>query len=131
MKILIDTNVFLSAVIDNGQCHELILQAQAKYDIYYSEFILKELKHILLNKFKLNFIEIAGIFRIMEEYYIKGVSAKEVRHVSRDKNDDYILADALENNVDIIITGDKDLLILKTYEGIKILTPADFIKHYL
>ena len=131
MKILVDTNVLLSSVIDNSQCYELLLQARSKHDIYYTAFILAEFRYVLLNKFKLNISEISDIIKVIEEHYTKGESAKELIRVSRDKNDDHVLADALKNNIEVIITGDKDLLILKSYHSIKILSPVDFTKYYL
>ena len=45
---------------------------------------------------------------------------------SRDPDDDNILATAVAGNCDCIITGDKDLLVLKEFEGIKILSPREF-----
>jgi len=49
------------------------------------------------------------------------------REVCRDPDDDHILAAAISGKCDGIITGDKDLLVLKSYEGIEILSPRDFI----
>ena len=46
--------------------------------------------------------------------------------VCRDKDDDIVLACALEAAVDYLVTGDKDLLILKKFRGIRIVTPRDF-----
>lgn len=48
--------------------------------------------------------------------------------VGRDIKDDKFLACAFEAKADYIITGDKDLLVLKEYEGIKIVTPREFLK---
>ena len=47
--------------------------------------------------------------------------------VCRDPDDDNILAAAMGGNCDCIITGDKDLLVLRAYEGINILSPRDFL----
>jgi uncharacterized protein len=47
--------------------------------------------------------------------------------VCRDPDDDNILAAAISGKCDCIITGDKDLLVLKQYEGIDIFTPRDFL----
>ena len=53
---------------------------------------------------------------------------QKIPRTSRDKDDDHILAAALKAEVDCIVTGDNDLLVLKTIEGILILPPADFWK---
>jgi len=47
--------------------------------------------------------------------------------VCRDPDDDNILAAAVSGKCDCVITGDKDLLVLKEYEGIDIFSPRDFL----
>ena len=49
-----------------------------------------------------------------------------VENVCRDPNDNQVLADALVNKIEILITGDKDLLELKKYKGIKIISPKAY-----
>jgi putative PIN family toxin of toxin-antitoxin system len=51
--------------------------------------------------------------------------------VERDKSDDRILECALEAKADYIISGDSYLLSLKEYQGIKTLSPAEFLKLFL
>jgi predicted nucleic acid-binding protein len=46
--------------------------------------------------------------------------------VCRDANDDMVLATALTGNADCIVTGDKDLTDLKTFQAIPILKPSEF-----
>jgi putative PIN family toxin of toxin-antitoxin system len=46
--------------------------------------------------------------------------------VCRDKDDNFIIGTALGGKVKLIITGDKDLLSLEKYKGIKIVTPREF-----
>ena len=49
-----------------------------------------------------------------------------MKSVCRDPEDDAILACALEARVDYLVTGDEDLLELKVFKGIRIVTPRDF-----
>jgi len=53
--------------------------------------------------------------------------SKLENQVCRDPDDDNILAAAVSGKCDCIITGDKDLLVLKEYEGIDIFSPRDFL----
>jgi putative PIN family toxin of toxin-antitoxin system len=46
--------------------------------------------------------------------------------ICRDKDDDNVLACAWEGAVDYLVTGDKDLLHLKVFKGIRIITPREF-----
>ena len=50
------------------------------------------------------------------------------RRVWRDKNDDVVLATAVAGKADLIVTGDADLLVLKTFRGIRILAPRQFLE---
>jgi len=47
---------------------------------------------------------------------------------SRDPNDDHVLACALEAKVAVVVTGDNDLLSLGEFEGVRIVTPRQFIE---
>jgi predicted nucleic acid-binding protein len=49
--------------------------------------------------------------------------------VCRDKKDLMVLGAAEAGNADIIITGDNDLLVIKSYKNIKILSPRDSMKY--
>lgn len=67
---------------------------------------------------------------IVETIYILGEGVHPVyvpMTTVRDKDDIIILACAAGGNADYIVTGDDDLLVLKEYKGIRIVTPAEFI----
>jgi len=48
-------------------------------------------------------------------------------HVCRDPNDDMVLECAVRANAQTIVAGDKDLLTLGSYEGVRIVTPAGYL----
>jgi uncharacterized protein len=48
----------------------------------------------------------------------------------RDPNDNMILATDLAAGADVIVTGDRDLLVLQEYEGIPIVTAKEFLERY-
>jgi putative PIN family toxin of toxin-antitoxin system len=47
--------------------------------------------------------------------------------VTRDRRDDYMLAPAVLEHVDFLVSGDKDLLVLGGHAGVRIVSPADFV----
>lgn len=47
----------------------------------------------------------------------------------RDPDDDWVLATAVAGEAEVIVTGDADLLDLRTYRGIAILSPRGFLEH--
>jgi len=67
---------------------------------------------------------LAELSAIAEELPRLGERAAER---SRDPKDDYLLAQAIAAQADYLVTGDKDLLVLGTVEGVEIVSPASFL----
>lgn len=126
MRILFDTNVLVAAFITGGNCYEVIEHSTGEHELYYTDFIIEEFRRVLKKNFHFSDSSTDEFVRFIKKYFAKGENAKAVENVCRDTDDDQILADAVANNIEIIITGDKDLLTLKTYKIIKILSPADY-----
>jgi len=127
MKILFDTNVLVSAFTSHGQTFDIIKDAIYKHDVYCTDYILSEFRQVLTKKFPQLSVRTKALnLFVIERYFIHGVSASEIKSVSRDPEDDQILADALINQVDFLITSDKDLLGLKNHQSVRILAPKDY-----
>ena len=127
MKIVLDTNVLIAALIARGVCHELLEYCVIRHTLFTSDFIINETREKLIGKFgyAANLAdEAVSLFRSRMELV---APPKLEQQVCRDPDDDNILAAAMSGKCDCIITGDKDLLVLKSYEGINILSPRDFI----
>jgi putative PIN family toxin of toxin-antitoxin system len=88
-------------------------------------FILKEFENVFLKKFLAPKEQIRAAAKLISE------AAQIVSHASivsgiRDPDDDQILSCALSAKADYLVTGDFDLLELKEFHGIRILTPGAF-----
>lgn len=127
MKVFFDTNVLIAAFATHGACNELLNHCIARHTIYTSDFVLSELKEKLLKKIKLTEQDASQIIAFLRRN-CEITTEQKIPRTSRDKDDDHILAAALKADVDCIITGDNDLLVLKVIEDIPILLPADFWK---
>lgn len=128
MKVFFDTNVLVAAYATHGSCNDLLNHCLAHHTVYVSEFVLEEAGNKLLHKIKLTAEETDRILLFLRKNCTIVAETKPFRHISRDHDDDHILAAALYGRVDCIITGDKDLLILDKIENIPILPPADYWK---
>ena len=128
MKILFDTNVIISGFVSQGYSFDVIKDTANKHEVYYTEYLLKETQKNLSTKFPLSHEAVNSIINTVKKQFIEGKTANTIKKISRDSKDDQILADAVTNDIDIIITGDKDLLELKNYKGIKIIMPKDYWK---
>lgn len=126
MRVVLDTNVLISSFIARGTSHRVLEHCVRYHTIITSQFILDELTEKLVKKFKYR-IEIAEeAVNLLRSRVEVVVPAPLALPVCRDPNDDMILATALTGSCECIITGDKDLLILKTYERVELVSPGEF-----
>ena len=126
MKVILDTNVIVAAFATQGLCHSLFELCLERYHMIISSHILNEVNKALRKKLKIPRQTVFQIVDFLTEYCTVKEYAPLNRDVCRDKTDDQILALAKSNQVDFIITGDSDLLILKEFESIQIVSLREF-----
>ena len=127
MRILLDTNVLISGILFRGVPRALLERAiRGELDVVTSPALLDELEDILTRKFEFP-PELGRAVRTELESLADVVVPAEVPAVSRDPDDDQVLAAALSGGAEFIVTGDRDLLILETHHEIPIVSPADFV----
>ena len=124
LRVVLDTNVLVSAIISDGKSRELLRRGIAnQFSIITSDLILKELVSVLNRpKFKATREEINRIISaLMKSAEIVVVKSK-LEAVKQDPKDNIIIETAYDGKADIIVSGDKHLLALKKFEGIKIVS---------
>ncbi len=127
MRIVLDTNVMIAALIARGTCHELLEHCVVRHELITSKFILDEVREKLIEKFKYpNAMADEAITVLRSRMKVTTPSPLEIL-VCRDADDDNVLAAALDASCDCIITGDKDLLVLHPYQAVAILSPRAFL----
>ena len=136
MIVVLDTNIWVSAIIWGGIPDEIIsLQEQRKIEIASSRKLLSELENTF-NKKKIQtklealqlttYSAISLVYESVNIYPIEELVVPELR----DPDDTVVLATAIAANAEVIITGDLDLLILQEYQNMPILTATDFLERY-
>jgi uncharacterized protein len=126
VRIVLDTNVLIAALIARGTCHELLEHCVVQHELITSEFILNELREKLTDKFKYPEAMSDEAVAVLRSR-MKVINPTPLKDpVCRDADDDNILAAAVDARCDFIITGDKDLLVLNPYEGVSIVSPRAF-----
>jgi putative PIN family toxin of toxin-antitoxin system len=136
MKVVLDVNVWVSGLLWRGIPGLILdLSKNQQITILVSEALGEELEDTLRRvKFQSKIQSLAttveGLLTVIEELsqscsYLS-VDAPELR----DPDDLIILGTAQASQAEVIITGDRDLLILKSFNNIPILTPQDFLKNY-
>lgn len=128
MKAVFDTNVLIAAFVSEGLCAKLLIRGRRKdFQLILCPYILDEFEDVLRRKFSVSTSE-ARVARnlVIEASENIIIPHTSVTGVCRDPEDDHILACAISSEANFLVTGDDDLLSLKSYEGIKILTPRAF-----
>lgn len=125
MRIVFDTNVLFSAFVSHGACAGLYEECLGRAQIVTSPDILAELESTLRRKAKITRAELRELLRAVRSD-AEVINAPPLQiPICRDPDDDRISAVALAAKADAIVTGDQDLLILKTFRGIPILNPRE------
>ncbi|MCH8915983.1 MAG: putative toxin-antitoxin system toxin component, PIN family [Thaumarchaeota archaeon] len=129
-RVVLDTNVLISAVISNGKPRQLLNAVNdKKYVLVTSSEILNELAGVLRRpKFQMNEDEIMQIlFALVSSSDIKIVKSK-FKVVKEDPDDDVIINTAYDGQADYIVSGDGDLLRVKKFKNIQIVTAVEMLK---
>lgn len=128
MIAVFDTNVLIAAIITEGICTKLLHRARTgEFSLISCPFIMKELRRILSRKFRLSHEESDVAMEAISEAITQVIEHNvKITDVCRDADDDNIIACAVSAKADYLVTGDSDLLEIKSCQGIKIVTPRDF-----
>jgi putative PIN family toxin of toxin-antitoxin system len=122
VTVVLDTNVIVAALVTTGLCHELLHRTIRLRVLASSEPLLRELEDTLRDKFGIT--PPASAFLTAFRASIRLVDPVTLpKPVCRDVADDVVLATAVAADADVLATGDQDLLVLKKYQGIPIVTP--------
>ncbi|HHT9137149.1 MAG TPA: putative toxin-antitoxin system toxin component, PIN family [Candidatus Wunengus sp. YC60] len=134
-KAVLDSTVLISAFLaKTGVSAELLHKAKnGGFDICLAEEILEEVQRALLQ-----YQKIRKRYHYLDQTVIQYVQTLRmvarliteiplIEVVDSDPNDNMVVACALKAQADYIVTRDNDLLSLKNYEDIKMVTPEKFI----
>ena len=133
MKVVVDTNVLVSGVFFGGMPSR-ILEAwrDKKIDVVVSPDILEEYRRVG-EQLETQFTDVCLApflaLLVMNAEIIEPPDLPE--QVSRDSDDDKFIACALAGGCHVIISGDKDLLSISGYRGVKVVAPREFLESVL
>jgi len=126
MRVILDTNVILAAFAGRGLANAVFELCLDKHEIIISEHILSELQKNLQKKLKMPKDKIRMIIEYLREYCILSSYKRLDQVICRDPDDLKILGISEVTKPDYIVTGDLDLLVLKEFRSIPIITPREF-----
>lgn len=126
-RVVIDTNVFISAILKSGNPEKIIsLWRQGNIHLLLSPFLATEILTVL-HRLEIGSTYIQQLTYRLKHHTIQILPSSPIT-LCRDPKDNEILSLAVDGTADYIITGDADLLTLGKIEKIIIMKPKDFLK---
>lgn len=134
LRIVLDTNIAISGLIWRGPPHQLLVAlTEDQFTAYTSYALVSELTRKLLGtklgrellKRDIAAQQLVLSYGALCEFFSP---APLTQRISRDPDDDAVLACALAAPADLIVSGDQDLLVLQAFEGIPIVTAAQALE---
>jgi uncharacterized protein len=131
VTITVDSNVYISAFVYGGKPLRVLQMAvDGEIEVASSGPILDETLRVLREKFELTQEDLLDA-EIWLRNFTRSVQISEtLAVVNEDPDDDRVLECAVSSGSEVIVSGDKDLLRLGTYRGIKIMPVSGFLGEY-
>jgi len=131
MRVMLDTNILISAMVfKSSKMNDVLRKAKDEHELCLDSYTIEETKRILNEKFDDIAIDVAKFFEdypyTLIEAHPDGTSPL-VR--IRDEKDYPIIHAAITNQIDLLVTGDKDFFAVKVDRPV-ILMPLDFLEKY-
>ena len=126
MKVFLDTNILVSAAATRGLCADVLREVLSAHQLIVSPPLFSELENVLRKKLGIPIEFISEFIEILQQDAHQS-SPSDLPDVDiHDKDDLIILSSAMNGDVDIFITGDKELLELRRIDDMDIISPKMF-----
>lgn len=132
IRVVIDTNIIISYTMSRGSTLTRLMDYWFLSEAFVyvtSPTLIAELENVLHRpRLQRHFkIDVQSLLSTIKAEAVQTPGTLTIPRVCRDPNDDMFLACAIEGQADYIVTGDKDLLVLKEYQGIQIVAVESFV----
>jgi len=126
--VVFDTNIFISALAIPGSLAEkaILKIIEEKDSLLISTDIIKEVLSVLSSKFGRDREELSHVAVTLSEL---AELVKPVRRIKilKDEPDNRILECAMYGGADVLVTGDKEILRLREYKGVRIISLKEYL----
>ncbi len=128
-KIVADTNIIVSSIFWSGKPYRIVQKGiNHELLIFISKEIINETKVVLKRDFGLEEQEIEDIIKAIPLFTHLIETNERIDIIKEDRKDNIILECAVAADVNYIVSGDRHLLNLKEFRGIKILNADNFLR---
>ncbi|MDR2627806.1 MAG: putative toxin-antitoxin system toxin component, PIN family [Dysgonamonadaceae bacterium] len=128
MKVIFDTNVWISFLIGKRLSFIKEYIADARITIIITGQLIEEIKEVTQRKQLRKYFPQENVRELLHllDTIAEKFEIKPTHFISRDPKDNFLLDLIDASMADYLVTGDKDLLSLNPFKTTKILTPVDF-----
>ena len=126
MRVCLDSNVLVAALATRGLAADVFRLTLAEHDLLVPDVVIVELRRVLRTKFKMPATRVNEIETFLREHEVVAKPARLLDVKVRDPADAWVLASAVAGHANVLVTGDKDLLVLGTNAPLPILDPRAF-----
>ncbi|MCH2156277.1 MAG: putative toxin-antitoxin system toxin component, PIN family [Opitutales bacterium] len=123
---VLDTNVVIAAFASRGLCESLFELCLETHDLVVSDFLLSELEEKLIKRLRLPEDRVSEVLELYSRCSRSIVPVEVSISECRDPEDLLVLGTCRASKADYLVTGDKDLLVLGTFESTSIVSPRAF-----
>ncbi len=128
-RVVVDTNVLVSALIKKGKPLELVQRLLDKHTVILSSQMLAELADVLSrDKFSITNAQIDLFISLLLRKSTATSISGNLKVILKDPDDNIVLLTAVNGKADYIVSGDKHLLTLRKFEGIEIVTISQLLE---
>jgi putative PIN family toxin of toxin-antitoxin system len=134
LRVVLDSSVLVSGFLTEGGTTAALLSRfrQGDFALCTSRWIVEETERALLRprntrRYRYQSEDVRQFLDGLAKSAQMFRDAPRVPAVTRDPSDDQVIACALAAKADYLVTGDQDMLVLAEHEGIRIVTPRQFL----
>ena len=126
-RICLDSNVLVAAFIARGLCADLLRLVLSEHDLVIPEVVAEEVRRVLATKLKASRSALSAVEAVFARCSMVPDTREPCPISLRDPDDERVLASALAAGVEILVSGDQDLLVVAEESPIRILSPRAFL----
>ena len=126
MRVLLDTNVLVAAFATRGLCQQVFEVVLSQHQLVLGETNLTELERVLLTKLRMPKARVQEVVEFVAERAEVVAPTAPAKWPSGDPDDQWVVAAAMAGDVDMVVSGDKDLLDAPHEDHLRVVTPRTF-----
>jgi putative PIN family toxin of toxin-antitoxin system len=126
VRVLLDSNVWLAILTTDGFCRRVWRKARPAWSIFVCQEVLDEVEEKLRTKFGFS-PRNARLMTFFVQRQTEIVRVTSAVNACRDADDNRVLAASVDAGCSHLVTGDADLLVLREFGGVSMVTPREFM----